>query len=108
MDKFIKINNHVINRNEVASAKFVDEDIYEGLFPKDEQGRYKVDYIEFKFAEVKLKSGKVIDVTLSLYAPEEDEDYDEWFQVNLATLREAWDEILEELNPVEITTAREI
>ena len=108
MQTFIKVNERVINVQEISSLRFVSDDIYEGLFPKDDKGRYKIDWMSFTFAELKLKTGEVIELKYELYAPEAGEELEEWLDINRSEIRTAWNQLLQIIDPAEITTAREI
>ena len=108
MANFIKVNDRVINVQEISILKFVSDDIHEGLFPKDSKGRYKIDWLSFTFAELKLKTGEVIELKYELYAPEKGEEIEEWFDINRSEIRTAWNQLLQIIDPAEITTAREI
>jgi len=107
MTKFIEIDERIINIDEIASVKYLGDDIYEGLFPK-ENGVHVIDYIAFKFAEIKLKNGELIDVNLGLYAPEKNEEPKEWSNQNMYVIRKFWNELRDILKTNKLKTERDI
>src|SRR5699024_8964226 len=82
MANFIEVGNQLINVEEIGRVEFLGDDLYLGLFPKDENGEIQIDFIPFTFGKIYLKDGQVIEVEMDLYPPEEADSEVWWIQKN--------------------------
>lgn len=101
MDQFIEINQSFINVKDIREVEFISDDIYLGLLGNTED-EITVDYVPFVFAQIRTFNNKVHDVSIDLYAPEEDETIDNWIDRNRAYINMSMLLIKEKLNPVRV------
>ena len=102
MSKFIEINDIVLNVEDIRKVEFLGDDIYLGLFPKDQNGECLVDYIPFDFARIYTFSKEQILLSLHLYFQEEGESEDEWINRNRAYIGMTMTELYEVLKAIKI------
>lgn len=102
MSKFIKINDIVLNVEDIRKVEFLGDDIYLSLFPKDQNGECLVDFVPFDFARIHTLSKELIVLSLHLYSLEEDESEDEWINRNRAYISMTMAELYEVLKPIKI------
>ena len=107
MTKFIEVDNTIINIDNISEVNFISDDIYLGLFPKNDKGEILIDFITFKFAEIKLFTGEKIEITLDLYPPEESEAEGSWLNKNRAYINMSWGTLLEALYDITTITGFE-
>lgn len=96
MSKFIKLNEHVVNVDQVAKAEFISNDIYMGLFPDK-----FVDYIPFIFGIITLKSGEEISLDMDLYRPEPGQSKEEWRKLHTSYINRMWRRLMNALDNVD-------
>ena len=100
MPKFIRVDETIINIEAIKEVKFISDDIYIDLFPRNSKGEIDIDYVPFTFAEIKLFDGKVIEMNMVLYQPEEHEAKDEWIKRNRSYINRGWVELLNTLEDI--------
>jgi|AntDeeMinimDraft_5_1070356.scaffolds.fasta_scaffold14536_2 hypothetical protein len=96
MPKFIKLNEQIVNVDQVAKAEFISDDIYEGLFPEE-----MVDWVPFEFGKLTLESGEEISLVLDLYRPEKEHTKEEWKNLYRSYINRMWQKLMEALGDVE-------
>lgn len=67
MAKFIEVHNTILSIDSISRVDFISDDIYLGLFPKDEEENMLIDFIPFTFGQVELFTGEKIDLDIDLY-----------------------------------------
>ena len=102
MSKFIEIHDTVINIDDVRRIEFLGDDIYLGLFPKREDGKFICDYVPFDFAKIYTFDGNVVLISIDLYLPEDGENEDEWINRNRAYIGQFMEEIYSILKPFKV------
>ncbi|GEM_PF-1994610 len=107
MDKFIEVHNTLINTKSIIRADFISDDIYLGLFPKNEKEEILVDYIPFTYASIELVIGEKIDLEIDLFPPEENEDIETWCSSNRAYINVSWSTLKEALKDITVVTGFE-
>ncbi|SFL09567.1 hypothetical protein [Halanaerobium salsuginis] len=96
MPKFIKLNEQIVNVDQVAKAEFISDDIYEGLFPDE-----MVDWVPFEFGKITLKSGEEISLILDLYKPEKGQTNEEWESLYRSFINRMWQKLMDSLGEIE-------
>ena len=107
MSKFIEVHGSLINIESISKVDFISDDIYVGLFPKDEEGNPIVDFVPFTFARVELFSGEKIDLEIDLYWPEAEENKDGWANRNRTYINLSWNKLVQALGDVVKVTGYE-
>lgn len=100
MPKFIEVHDNLINIDDVSRVEFLSDDIYLGLFPKDEEGELFIDYVSFTYAKIYTFDGQTFEMSIDLYQPEDGENEESWSKRNqgyvgqsMATLYDALGDI---------------
>lgn len=96
MPKFIKLQEQVVNVDQVAKAEFISDDIYKGLFPDE-----FVDFVPFVFGKLTLKSGEIVDLTMDLYRPEAGQNKEEWRKLYTSYINRMWQRLMSALDDVD-------
>lgn len=103
MDKFLEVHGTVINTRDIRRIELISDDIYEGLLPKGDSGKFICDYIVFDFAKIYTFDGQVINLYIHLYTPEGCEIEDDWRKRNMAYISMTMTNIYEVINPINVT-----
>ncbi len=82
MPKFIEVHDNLINIDDISRVEFLGDDIYLGLFPRNEEGMLIPDYMIFKYAKVYTISGQEFDMSLDLHQLEDEENEEAWAKRN--------------------------
>lgn len=98
MNKFIEINNTILNVSDIRKVEFISEHIHEGLLPT-----IKEEYIPFNYCNIHTSSDEVIELTIDLYQIEEDMSIDEWINSNLYYIHQSMENITGILKPVKVS-----
>ena len=107
MAKFIEVHDTIINIESISKVDFISDDIYLGLFPKDEEGSIPIDFIPYTFGQVELFTGQKIDLEVDLYHPEDGETEEQWTKRNRAYINLSWSKLVNALSEVEKITGYE-
>ncbi len=103
MERFLEIDNKVINVRDIRQVEFISDDIYLGLFPKYDDGNILVDFIPFTFANIHTFNKEFIELKIDLYALQEEETEEDWIKQNRSYINIQMDKLYEILNPIKIT-----
>lgn len=102
MNKFIEINNTLINVKDIRKVEFLGDDIYLGLLPQNEKGIYLVDSISFDFCKITTFSNEELILSIDLYTPEGHEDEDSWVRKNRDYISISTQELYKVIKPIKI------
>ena len=102
MSKFIEIHDTVINIDDIRRVEFLGDDIYLGLFPKDNNGEVIGEFINFNFAKIYTFGNKAFLLSVDLYLPEEDESEEDWIKRNRSYIGITMTDLYEVLKPIKI------
>ncbi len=102
MEKFLEVHDTLINTKDIRRVEFISDDIYLGLLPMA-NGQVIGDCIDFTYAKIQTFDNRVIDITLDLYAPEDEETEEMWSRRNVAYIAESMTRIYEILEPTKVT-----
>lgn len=100
MSKFIEVHGSLINVESISKIDFISDDIYIGLFPRDEEGNPIVDFVPFTFARVELFTGEKVDLEIDLYWPETVESEENWAKRNRAYINLSWNRLVQALGEI--------
>lgn len=97
MATFIESGRTLINVEDIRKVELLPDDIYLGLFPKNNKGEITVDYISFEIAKVHTFDGSIKTISMDLFPPEDGETSEHWRKRNTAYYNESHAEILRAL-----------
>lgn len=107
MANFIEVHDTIISIESISMVKFISDDIYLGLFPRDTNEEILVDYIPFMFGQIELSTGEKIDLEIDLYPPEDSETEEDWIGRNRAYINMSWRKLTEALEHITKVTGYE-
>ena len=102
MNKFIEVNNTLINVKDIRKVEFLGDDVYLGLLPKTEKGIYLVDCIPFEYAKITTFSNEELILSIDLYVLESEENEDSWCKKNRAYISMSMQELYKVIKPIKI------
>jgi hypothetical protein len=98
MAKFIQVNQELINIEDIRKVDILSDDIYLGLFPRNDEEIIDADCVPFEIAAIHTFGGDVIKVSMDLFPPEEDEIEDSWSHRNRYYFNKCVAEIMKALD----------
>lgn len=107
MQKFIKVDELIINVETIDRVEFISDDIYKGLFPITEKSTPNIDYVPFTYAKIILYDGKEVELSLDLFWPEDYETEEQWVARNRAYINMSMDRIRKALENIVTVTGIE-
>ena len=107
MQKFIEVDELIINVETIDRIEFISDDIYRGLFPYKGENEFDVDYIPFTYAKIILCDGKEIELSLDLFWPKDYETEEQWIARNRAYINMSMDRIRKALKNIVTVTGIE-
>lgn len=102
MEKFLEVGEKIINIKDIRRVEVISDDIYLGLLPTVD-GEIVGDFINFIFARIVTFDNREMNLSLDLYAPEEEETEEQWINKNRAYINMSMQQLYGAINPVKVT-----